>query len=109
MRISHKLNPGWRPVQDEMTPEYESAVQRTTYAAERAYAKAVQNLQRAQQKLERAENSKATAKQIRVAWELVELRREELLEIEMTMRSSPQSAQHRGRKGYRPVPQGRTL
>lgn len=39
--------------------------------------------------------------------ELVELRREELLELEQMMRSAPASASHRGVKSYRPIPSNR--
>lgn len=102
MRIAHRV-----PVREAQSatldPAYQAEVDRSTARAERAYAKALRDLQRAEGKLQRVQQSH-DAKAIKLATAIVELRRQQLEELEVQMRSAPQSATHRGRRSYRPVP-----
>jgi hypothetical protein len=100
---------------DPITPEYQAEVDRATSslqvryeAAERRLAAAELRLQRARLKTvaASAKKSRRTAKlnEIKVAEELVELRREELQRIEAMMNAHPAASPNQGRKSHRPVP-----
>lgn len=102
MRITHRV-PVIEPESAVVDAKYQAEVDRATHKAERTYAKALQALARAERRLHRVEQTR-NRKAIRLAAEIVELRRQELVEIERMMFGSPASATHRGRRSYRPVP-----
>jgi hypothetical protein len=103
---------------DPVTPEYQAQVDRSTEKAAVAYARAERNLRAAERRLARADarllalsaagkKSEAAkrAREVRVAAELVELRREEWLILDRLMKAVPSSTLHRGSgKGHRAVP-----
>ncbi len=114
MRIKHKV-PTSAFRSDPITPAYQAEVDRSTNKLMLDYERAQRRLRAAEERLERAEARTSTAaakkkratdraQEIRVATELVELRREELQQIEALMKSAPASAQHRGTKSFRPIP-----
>lgn len=113
MKIRHNAPPiGLRS--DPITPEYQAEVDRATDKAMVAYERAQRRLQAAEQRLERARAARDRAadkraarnakRELAVALELVELRREELRRVESLMKSAPASANHRGVRSFRPVP-----
>jgi hypothetical protein len=97
-----------------LSPEYEAEVAAATARHERDYRKAQHALDLAVRKLDRAEAAVRSARgtrerrreehEQRIAWEIVELRRLDLLRLAELMQTSPQSAQHRGTGSFRPVP-----
>lgn len=113
MRLRHHI-PIWAIKPEQVTEEYQAEVDRSTDKAMVAYQRARRRLESAERRLQAAQdaatatqrkkNEKAIARELAVAAELVELRREELQRIEALMMSVPASAQHRGRESYRPVP-----
>lgn len=108
MRLRHKLNPGWKPPSTLITPEYQAEIDRSLWHAQRDHRKAEQAFLRATLKLAKAEVAHAAKRELRVLRELVELRREELQQVEAMMWSVPASAQHRGhggQRGHRPAVQ----
>lgn len=115
MKIKHKI-PLCAYRSDPITPEYQAEVDRSTNKAMLEYAPAQRRLEAAERRLRKAEEAsraagarkkvKATAaRELAVAAELVELRREELQRLEALMKNVPASAEHRGKRSYRPVPQ----
>lgn len=113
MKIKHNAPPiGLRS--DPITPEYQAEVDRSTHKAMAAFERAQRRLRAAEQRLERARAAQDRAadkraartskRELAVALELVELRREELRRIESLMKAAPASAEHRGVRGFRPVP-----
>lgn len=99
------------PHGQEVTPEYQAEVDRTTESAQRRYRIAEQRLAAAERKAEQLQGQKVKAAQQRqhkrdlaTAMALVELRRGELEELARMMQTAPATAGHRGRKSYRPVP-----
>ena len=114
MKLKHNA-PTLRPQSAVITPEYQTVVDRSTDKAAAAHQRAQRRLAAAQQRLERAETGRAKAvnaqrrrdaeRELKVAAELVELRRDELKRIETLMKAAPASAEHRGVHGFRPVPQ----
>lgn len=110
----HRI-PNFTPKPDPISERYQAEVDRDTDRSVKAYAAAEKRLERAKQKARLAE---AQVKRSRMgqdgkrdqgAWETacreVERRERELLEIAMLMQPEGRaSAQHRGRKSYRPVP-----
>lgn len=115
MKITHHVPAHAIRLTDAVTPEYQAEVDRSTRRAEMRHAVAVNKLRAAEARLAKADGklllaasvgktSRAAKREVAVAAELVELRREELRRIEATMKSVPASLEHRGRKGYRPVP-----
>jgi hypothetical protein len=97
-----------------VSAEYQAEVDRSTAKTEAAYARAQQRLAAAERRKQRAEQRLTSsrlgwradrARELRIATELVEIRREELLKLQDLMRATPASVEHRGRGGYRPVPQ----
>lgn len=116
MKIRHKI-PAAALKSDAITPAYQAEVDRSTNKAQIAYERAERKLAAASQRLEQADeiiiaaNSRGRKpshdqlREVRIAAELVELRREELLAIERLMKSSGVGGnQNRGRGGHRPVP-----
>lgn len=114
MRLKHNVPPAAFRV-DPITPEYQAEVDRATAKAVVDYERAQRRLRAAEERLERArersarqtinaKRSRAIARELAVAAELVELRREELQRLEDMMRAAPASAEHRGVKSYSPVP-----
>jgi hypothetical protein len=98
----------------KVSSEYQAQVDRSTARAEVVFAQAQRRLEGAERRRQRAEerltsapkrSRKVLERELRVADELVELRREELLRLQGLMRSIPSSVAHRGRGGYRPIPQ----
>ena len=119
MKLKHNT-PATQPRSATITPEYQAEVDRATSKAMVAYERAQRRLAAAETRLtlaqEKRERAKSAAQRrlaehkMAVAAELVELRREELLRVEALMKSAPASAEHRGVRGFRPVPQpGGTL
>lgn len=104
MRITHKLNPGWQPKPEIITARYQTEIDQATHRSERAYAKALRDLERAEARLRQAQRETGNMRAVKVAAELVELRRDELRRLEAMMKSVAASAEHRGVRSYRPLP-----
>lgn len=108
MKITHR-NPTarWDYVPPSATPdaEYEAEVQASTDRGERQYRRLAERLARAEARLAKASTTRKTPRR-RLAdlVAVVELRRAELEDYRRMMTGSPASAQHRGPRGYRPVP-----
>lgn len=109
MRLSHKVNHGWSPNRND--PEWEERVEReataTTDARERAVLKARERLTRAEARVAEMRDRREAESRVQAAMRVAEDRRRELLELEALMRESPAGSVHRGKRSYRPVPQGR--
>lgn len=113
MKLSHNI-PARRLGSDPITPAYQAEVDKSTNRAMVAYERAQRRLAAANDRLTRARAKRDAAvsirvqraadRELRVATELVELRRDELLEVEALMKAVPASAEHRGTRGFRPVP-----
>lgn len=108
MKLTHHVSAiGLRS--DPVTPEYQAEVDRSTDKAMAEWKRAQKRLEAAERRLARVQASRAATRNrkrdLAVAAELVELRREELLRIEALMKAAPAAAQYRGVRSYRPVPQ----
>jgi hypothetical protein len=107
MRLKHNV-PARVLRSDPITPEYQAQVDRATSKAMVAYERAQRRLKSAESRLARAQSTqskkKSAQRELAIALELVELRREELRRIEALMTSVPASAEHRGTRSFRPVP-----
>lgn len=113
MKIKHNV-PACALRIEPVTVEYQVEVDRSTSKAMVAFERAQRRLAAAELRLEKAEarnaqrlsviQQRAATRELKVAAELVELRREELQRIEALMKSAPASAEHRGVRGFRPVP-----
>lgn len=110
MKIAHR-NPTasfWRmPESDPVDPEYEAEVRACTERGEREHERLQGRLARAERRLAklRAERQgRKTRKRLAELTAIVEIRRAELEQYRRAMVSSPASAQHRGTKSFRPVP-----
>ena len=89
---------------------YEREVQRSTEKLERLYARAEKRARRAEERLNRAQQDPKHQTKRHLIAQLeaeVELRRVELEEYRRMMVTVPASAEHRGRKSFRPVPNPR--
>lgn len=117
MKLRHRIPTAALRDSDPVTPDYQAQVDRSTAKAQVAYERAQRNLTAALRRLERADEAVlanaakgrkkdgALVRAAKVAAELVELRREELQELERLMKAAPASSTHRsGRKGHRPIP-----
>lgn len=107
MRIAHHQPPGsfWDiPESDLVDADYEATVQVHTSRSEREYRRLVHRLAKAEAKLSRARKAHAKKNDIAVLVYLVEIRRAELEDYRRLMVAVPASAEHRGRKSFRPVP-----
>lgn len=94
-----------RPV--VLTDTYEREVERSTEKLEREYARAEKRVQQAEARLGRAQRDTKTKTKRHLLAELeaqLQIRRDELEEFRRMMVSVPASAEHRGTKGFRPVP-----
>lgn len=113
MKLKHNV-PASAFQADPVTPEYQVEVDRATERLTVAYERAQRRLAAAEERLSRAQraaetaqhkkNAQSRAREAAVALELVELRREELQQIEALMKAAPASAEHRGTRSFRPVP-----
>lgn len=113
MKIKHNA-PVIQPRSAPVAAGYQAEVDRATGKAAAACARAQRRLTAAEARLAKAEvrNAKQlnvarrrlAERELKVASELVELRREELQQIEALMKAAPASAEHRGVRGFRPVP-----
>lgn len=106
MKIKHRTPGNWwtAPVSADVSPDYEAEVQRDTTRAENNYRHAQERLARAEARLAKAQAAGQHRRRIAELQALVELRRAELDAYRRQMTSVPASAQHRGRRSYRPVP-----
>lgn len=113
MKIAHRngATNWWRvPESDPVSPEYQAEVDQSTQRAEREFRRAKQRFERAQAKLTEARERRARSrksvsnKQLAELEALLELRREELAELQRMMVATAASAQHRGVRSFRPVP-----
>jgi hypothetical protein len=109
MKMKHRV-PIRVPQSATVDEAYESEVRRSTEHGERQHARAIKRLRDAERRLEkvrsREESRRAVSaytRDLNIALQIVELRRQELSDLERLMRQSPQSAQHRGTKSFRPV------
>lgn len=105
MKIPHKVT-GWKPrVDPDWSDRVEREAERHTAAAEHAYLKAQERLDRAVKRAEQEQDrKKPDRKKVRRLWDLVEARRQELLALQRLAQSSPAGPQR-----HRPVPDQRTL
>lgn len=116
MKIQHRVPDSalTNNMTGRLTAEYQAEVDRSTERLQREYdqemrrsAAAGRRLTRLQAKGRRATSSRQRRnieREIRVAWEQVELRREELTRLASLMQSTPAGATHRGDRSFRPVP-----
>lgn len=109
MKIKHKV-PAFAPKSEDVSEQYENEVRRSTQRGEREYLRAQKRVTAAEQRLEkiRAASAKARAlssytRDLNVAIQIVEQRRQELAELERLMKQSPNPAKNRGTKSFRPV------
>jgi multidrug efflux pump subunit AcrA (membrane-fusion protein) len=112
MRLRHRIPTDQFERSDPITPAYQREIDETMRRAQTAYDQAERRLQRDERRLEKARQAKPTRRQERQIKELValvELRREELKRWHQMLVHSPQSAQHRGSRSYRPVPSPEVL
>lgn len=114
MKITHRIPTGTaKPGGDPVPAAYAAEVEKHTAKAEQRYRRAQANLARALARLATAEAkpaSKANRRALRIARELVEIRRRELQEIEALMTGYASSSTHRTRTTKRPIPgQGRII
>ncbi len=103
MRITHRVRLPREPKPVEITPEYQTEVDRSTEKLERRYRLAQKAVEAARIRRDRA----ARGKQLAEAEAALQARITELAELERMMTSSPAGAQHRGTKSFRKLPRGR--
>jgi hypothetical protein len=109
MRLRHNV-PSIELRSDPVSASYQAEVDRSTNKAVLAYERAQRRLASAERRLDRANakqqrtSNRRAAREVAIALELVELRREELKRIESLMKAAPASAEHRGVRGFRPIP-----
>jgi hypothetical protein len=107
VKITHNPHGNWERPSAAVSAGYEAEVEQATHRSEREYRRRQERLARAEEKLARARASSQTRTRKKLIAELVamvEMRRQELEEYRRMMVSSPASAEHRGRKSFRPVP-----
>lgn len=111
MKITHRVPPNYVRGA-EITPEYQAEVDRTMQRAEAEYrraqaavAAAERRLARLERRAEKEGRRRQLRQQITTAAALVELRRIELEKYHRMATASPASAEHRGVRSYRNVPQ----
>jgi hypothetical protein len=106
-RHNPRLPPWHEPRPVELDERYEREVQRSTSKLERLYARAEKRARQAEERLSRVKQEPQREERCRLIAELeaaLELRMAELEEYRRMMVSVPASAEHRGRKSFRPVP-----
>lgn len=107
MKITHNPHGSWQRPTAVVTDRYEAEVQQATHRAGRRYQLAQDRLARAEVKLAKVQASahaRTNKKHLAELVALVEIRRGELEEYRRAMVSVAASAQHRGTKSFRPVP-----
>lgn len=108
MKIRHRVPTealAYRP--EPISERYQAEVDTATERSERD---ALRQLQVAERRLARlVQVAKPKTHALKVAIELVEIRRQELLAIQRSMQSVPASSAHRSRAGHRPIPAQKTL
>lgn len=109
MKIKHRIPVALLAKSDPITPEYQAELDRTAAKAEAAYNRALKRLQAAEQRLARAQSKRAAPRQhkrqIAELEAIVELRRQELLDLHRLIVASPASSMHRGTDGgHRHIP-----
>jgi len=114
VKITHHVPAAAIRYTESVTPAYQCQVDKATERAQREYERAERRLAQAESRRQRHMQTRARAtaagrereyaRKLKVLDEVVELRREELLQVEAIMKAVPASAEHRGRKGFRPVP-----
>ena len=106
MKITHNPHGSWQRPSAVVDAAYQAEVDRCTQKAERQYRQAQKRLEQAEARLCRAQAQARTKKRVMAELvALVELRRAELEEYRRLMVSVAASAQHRGTKSFRPVPE----
>lgn len=103
--------PWYRPRQPELSAQYQREVDRSTEKLEREFARAEKRVQQAEARLGKAKTDVRVKTKRHVIAELeaaLEIRRDELEGYRRMMVAVPASAEHRGTKSYRPVPNPRT-
>lgn len=107
MKIKHRIPPEAYFVSEPITLEYQAEVDRSMARGAQREREAVRRLDVAIAKMAKAAKIKAKPQRshaMLVARELVELRRQELLQLQRQMNASPSSAQHRSRTDrHKPV------
>lgn len=109
MKLKHNV-PACAYRSDPVTPEYQAEVDHSTGKAMAAWRRAQRRLEAAERRHLKAReavarsSTRTRAKELAVAAELVELRREELQQIEALMKAAPAAAHHRGNRSFRPIP-----
>lgn len=104
MKMRHRV-PNRPPRPEPISERYQAEVDHATAKLERAYMRAQKRLEVAERRAHRVEvRAKPKPKDIEVAWAEVELRRQELAEIQKLMQPAGAPAKNRGRESYRPVP-----
>lgn len=112
MRITHKINHGWSPNRND--PAWEERVEReaaaTTAATQRAFARAEARLARAQARLDKAAAKVGLPPKYLARLEAeVEMRRQELLDLQRIMTAHGSPSTSRGRRSYRGIPDSSAL
>src|SRR5258708_2213239 len=106
MKITHNPHGSWQRPSAVVDPAYQLEVDPSTEKAERQYRLAQKRLEQAQSRLCRAQAHTRMKKRVMAELvALVELRRAELEQYRQLMVSVAASAQHRGVKSFRPVPE----
>jgi hypothetical protein len=109
VKLTHRPgSPFWVPPSATVDPAYQAEVARMMARAERAWRQAERRLADAEHRLGRARRQQRPAKTLASLAALVELRRDELEHYRRAMEASPASAEHRGRRSFRPVPPARS-
>lgn len=109
MKIKHRVPVALLATSDPITADYQAELDRAAAKAEAAYNRAVKRLEAAELRLAKAQRKQAAPRQhkrqIAELEAMVELRRQELLDLHRTMVASPASSMHRGTDGgHRHVP-----
>lgn len=114
MKLRHNVPDTSSNMTGKVQPEYQAQVDRSTHRLEREYLAQEKRViaagaraAKAQRQLDAATGARARrlgAHDLAVAWELVQIRREELDRLARLMSQAPQSAAHRGNASFRPIP-----
>jgi hypothetical protein len=110
VRVQHRVpssyvrppDPEWAEREEREALAQTDARQQRVEAAERRLARAEARAHRAQERGERKSD-------VRKLWAIVEVRRQELLDLHREMTFTAAGAQHRGQGSHRAVPSGSAL
>lgn len=115
MKLYHRVPRSAIRLTEPVGNEYQAEVDKHTARAQQGHERAQSRLKKAELRRQSHSATKARhvadgklrefQRKLRVLDELVELRREELQQIEAMMKASPSSLVHRGAGCYRPIPQ----